>query len=92
MSLKLYVGGLSPATDDQRLLAAFSDYGDITEAVVILKGDSGVSRGFGFVSFADDAAGERAIGGRNGSELDGNTITVNVARPRPTRDERGLSR
>jgi len=82
MSKKLYVGGLSPTTDDARLREAFAEFGDITEAKVISRRHSGESRGFGFVTFTDDAAGDRAISARNSSELDGNTVTVNVARPR----------
>ncbi|HSL19158.1 MAG TPA: RNA-binding protein [Methylomirabilota bacterium] len=80
MSKKLYVGGLSSTTNDLGLRGAFSEYGEITEAKVITQRESGVSRGFGFVTFADDAAGDSAISARNSSDLDGNTITVNVAR------------
>ena len=82
MNQKLYVGGLNAATNDARLREVFSEYGEITEAKVITHRESGASRGFGFVTFTDDACGEKAITGRNSSELDGNTITVNVARPR----------
>jgi len=85
MTQKLHVGGLNATTDDARLRAAFSEYGDITEAKVITRRDSGESRGFGFVTFADDASGEKAIAAKNSSDLDGSTITVSVARPRVDR-------
>lgn len=92
MTQKLYVGGLNSATDDSRLHGAFAEYGEITEAVVITQGDSGASRGFGFVTFADDAAADKAIAARHSTELDGNTIVVNVARPRQSRERSGVSR
>lgn len=56
-SSKLFVGGLSWGTDDQSLREAFSEFGEVTEARVILDRDSGRSRGFGFVSFS---SGEEA--------------------------------
>jgi len=90
MSQKLYVGGLNAATDDARLREAFSEHGEITEAKVITQRESGASRGFGFVTFTDEASGEKAISAKNSSELDGSTITVNVARPR-VEGERGRS-
>jgi RNA recognition motif-containing protein len=50
---------------------------------VITDRDTGRSRGFGFVSFADDDAATRAIDGMNGAELDGRNIRVNEAHDRP---------
>lgn len=92
MSQKLYVGGLNAITDDARLRAAFDEYGEVTEATVVTQRDSGASRCFGFVTFADSACGERAISARDSSELDGNTIAVSVARPRATREVSSFGR
>jgi cold-inducible RNA-binding protein len=89
MSQKLYVGGLNAVTDDARLRAAFDEYGEITEAKVITQRDTGASRGFGFVTFADDASCEKAISAKNSTEFDGSTITVNLARPREEGDRGG---
>ena len=47
MAKKLFVGGLAWATTDQGLQAAFAQYGEITEAVVITDRETGRSRGFG---------------------------------------------
>lgn len=88
MSQKLYVGGLNAVTNDARLLEVFAEYGEVTEAKVITHRDSGASRGFGFVTYADAASGEMAISAKNSTELDGSTITVNVAKPR-TESDRG---
>jgi len=79
MSKKLFVGSLSWDTNDEGLRNAFSDHGEITEAIVISDRDSGRSRGFGFVTFADDEAADKAVAALNGAQLDGRTIRVDVA-------------
>lgn len=79
MAKKLFVGSLSWDTNDDRLHAAFSPFGEITEATVVSDRDSGRSRGFGFVTFSDDDAADKAIAALNGTELDGRTIRVDVA-------------
>jgi RNA recognition motif-containing protein len=87
MSKKLFVGSLSWNTDDQGLRTAFEAFGEVTEAKVITDRGSGRSRGFGFVTMADDGAADTAIEALNDTELDGRTIKVNVAHDR----ERGGS-
>jgi cold-inducible RNA-binding protein len=82
MSKKLFVGGLSFNTDDQGLKESFEKFGEITEAKVITDRDSGRSRGFGFVTMTDEAAADKAIEDMNGTELDGRSLTVNVAKTR----------
>ena len=79
MSKKLFVGSLSWDTNDEGLREAFSPHGTIEEATVISDRDTGRSRGFGFVTFADDEAADKAIAALNGTELDGRTIRVDVA-------------
>ena len=79
MSKKLFVGSLSWDTNDEGLRQAFAPHGEIEEAVVISDRDTGRSRGFGFVTFADDEAADQAIAALNGTELDGRTIRVDVA-------------
>ncbi len=82
MSKKLFVGGLSWDTDDSSLRAAFETFGEVTEAKVITDRETGRSRGFGFVTFVDAAAGEEAIGKMDGTSLDGRTVRVNEAQDR----------
>ncbi|MCU0304077.1 MAG: RNA-binding protein [Thermoanaerobaculales bacterium] len=79
MAKKLFVGSLSWGTNDEGLREAFSPHGEISEAVVITDRDTGRSRGFGFVTFEDDEAADRAVAALNGTELDGRTIRVDVA-------------
>jgi RNA recognition motif-containing protein len=79
MSKKLFVGGLSWDTNDQKLQTAFARFGEITEARVITDRDTGRSRGFGFVTFTDGEHANAAINAMNGTELDGRSIKVNEA-------------
>ena len=79
MSKKLFVGSLSWDTNDEGLRNAFSPHGEISEAIVISDRDTGRSRGFGFVTFDEDEAADKAVAALNGTELDGRTIKVDVA-------------
>jgi RNA recognition motif-containing protein len=79
MSKKLFVGGLSWGTTDEGLHGAFSRFGEIVEAKVITDRETGRSRGFGFVTFANDDGAASAVTEMNGAELDGRTIKVNEA-------------
>jgi len=85
MSKKLFVGGLSWGTDESGLRAAFEQYGEIVEVKVITDRDTGRSRGFGFVTFAETDDANRAIEEMNGKPLDGRNIAVNEAHDRGDR-------
>lgn len=89
MSKKLFVGGLAWATNNDGLRAAFEPFGTITEAAVITERDTGRSRGFGFVTFEDAAAADKAIAEMNGAELDGRSLNVNEAQARQGGGGRG---
>jgi RNA recognition motif-containing protein len=82
MAKKLFVGSLSWNITDDGLLEAFAQHGEVSEAKVITDRMTGRSRGFGFVTFEDDAAADAAIEALNGTELDGRPIRVDVARDR----------
>lgn len=82
MSKKLFVGSLSWNTDDAGLHQAFERFGEVVDAKVITDRETGRSRGFGFVTFAEGAHADTAMQEMNGTELDGRTINVNEARER----------
>eukprot|EP00698_Gefionella_okellyi_P010947 TRINITY_DN2867_c0_g1_i1.p1 TRINITY_DN2867_c0_g1~~TRINITY_DN2867_c0_g1_i1.p1 ORF type:complete len:204 (-),score=40.42 TRINITY_DN2867_c0_g1_i1:166-753(-) len=73
---KLFIGGLSWSTTDESLRRAFEQYGSVTEARVATDRESGRSRGFGFVTFVNDADGNTAISRLDGQDLDGRQIRV----------------
>lgn len=79
---KLFIGSLPWSVDDQKLLEAFSKFGQVTSAVVLKDKMTGRSRGFGFVEFSDDAAADEAVKQMNGADMDGRKLVVNEARPR----------
>ena len=85
MAKKLFVGGLSWDTTDEGLRQAFATYGEITEAKVITDRDTGRSRGFGFVTFAQNEDATSAISKMDGTNLDGKTIKVNEAQEKGPR-------
>ncbi len=92
MSQNLFIGSLAYATTDDSLKAFFETIGEVTSARVVTDRDSGRSKGFGFVEFADEANNQKAVDDLNGKELDGRAINVNLARPkedRPRRDFNG---
>lgn len=81
MSSKIFVGGLPWATTEDGLREAFGGYGEITEATVILDRETGRSRGFGFVTYAEESSAQSALE-MNGRELDGRTLRVDTAHGR----------
>ena len=83
MSNKLFIGGLSWDTDDASLHAAFAPYGEVKEAKVIADRETGRSRGFGFVTYANASDASSAIEAQNGAELDGRTLRVDLAQDKP---------
>lgn len=89
MSKKLYVGNLHYGTTDAKLKDAFAEAGIVEDAMVVVDRMTDRSRGFGFVTMADDAA-QNAIKIWNGRELDGRKLIVNVARPQEKRIPREI--
>ena len=79
MSKKLFVGGLSWNTNDDSLREAFAQFGTVTDSKVITDRETGRSRGFGFVTFSEEAEAKAARAQMDGNQLDGRTIRVDEA-------------
>ncbi|OAL55706.1 hypothetical protein IQ07DRAFT_583151, partial [Pyrenochaeta sp. DS3sAY3a] len=60
--------GLAWHTDDQALRQKFEEFGQVEEAVVVKDRDTGRSRGFGFVRYANDSEADAAMQGMNNEE------------------------
>ncbi len=88
MSTKIFVGNLAFKVTENDLEKMFSQYGPVTEALVMLDRQTGRSRGFGFVSMESAEAAKAAIEALNGSQVEGRPLTVNEARPREERPRR----
>jgi len=90
MGKKLYVGNLAYSVRDNHLEQAFSAYGSVASAKVMMERDSGRSKGFGFVEMGSDSEALAAIEGLNGQSLEGRALTVNEARPMEPRSPGGF--
>jgi len=89
MGNKLYVGNLPYSVRDSDLEQAFSQFGAVTSAKVMMERDTGRSKGFGFVEMGSDAEAQAAINGMNGQPLGGRSVVVNEARPMESRPRSG---
>lgn len=78
---KLYVGNFPYTVDEGQLRSLFSEYGDITEIAMIMDRETGRPKGFAFITFATQQAAEKALE-RNGRDLGGRPLKVNVAMDR----------
>ena len=58
---KLFIGGISWDTNEDRLKEYFRAFGEVLEAVIMKDRATGRARGFGFVVFADPAVAERVV-------------------------------
>ncbi|XP_019433752.1 PREDICTED: heterogeneous nuclear ribonucleoprotein 1-like isoform X2 [Lupinus angustifolius] len=85
---KLFIGGISWDTDEERLKEYFGKYGEVIEAVIMRDRTTGRARGFGFVVFADPAVAERVIMDKH--IIDGRTVEAKKAVPRD--DQQSINR
>jgi RNA recognition motif-containing protein len=83
--IKLYIGNLDYATDEQRLREEFSQFGTVTDVFLPTERGTNRPRGFGFVTLATREAAEKAISKMDQAQLDGRTIRVNESRPKGER-------
>jgi hypothetical protein len=89
MGNKLYVGNLPYSYRDSDMEQAFSQYGTVTSAKVMMERDTGRSKGFGFVEMSSPAEAQAAIEGMNGQQIGGRGLVVNEARPMEPRSGGG---
>ncbi|XP_055801236.1 heterogeneous nuclear ribonucleoprotein 1-like [Solanum dulcamara] len=77
---KVFVGGISWDTNDDRLREYFQAFGDVVEAVIMKDRITGRARGFGFVVFADPSIAENVV--KEKHIIDGRTVEAKKAVPR----------
>ncbi|BFZ11158.1 hypothetical protein BsWGS_14197 [Bradybaena similaris] len=80
----VYIKNFGEELDDAKLRELFETYGKIISAKVMYEG-TGKSRGFGFVSFEEPEAAERAVNMLNGSELGGKQLYCGRAQKKTER-------
>lgn len=76
----MFVGNLSPATDEHQLRVLFAAHGRVTAVDLILDRSSGRSRGIALVTMDSKTEAEVAIRALNGRPVDGRALAVNEAR------------
>lgn len=86
--MNIYIGNLPYSFSEDDLRDLFTSHGEVSSANIIMDRDSGRSKGFGFVEMPDKAQAESAINAVNQSDVQGRSVRVNEARPRPERNRR----
>lgn len=81
----IFVGNLSYGVTEDTLRSLFAEFGDVERVSLVRDRDTGHPRGFAFVEMTGSAEAARAIEALNGREVDGRTMNVNEARPKPER-------
>lgn len=74
---KLFIGGISWDTNEDRLRQYFQNFGDVVEAVIMKDRTTGRARGFGFVVFADPSIAERVVMEKH--VIDGRTVSFFIS-------------
>lgn len=87
--MNIYVSSPELGYERRQLAEPFLQYGEVSSANVITDRETGRSRGFGFVEMPNDAEGQAAIDALDGTDFEGKTIGVNVAKPKGRQACRG---
>ncbi len=87
MATKLYVGGIPYSSTGEGLRAHFEQAGPVEDATILQDKMTGRSRGFGFVTMANDDDAQKAIDMFHGKDFEGRSLTVNIARPMEERPQ-----
>ncbi|KAJ8905822.1 hypothetical protein NDN08_002327 [Rhodosorus marinus] len=77
---KVFIGGLSWETNEDSLKDYFEKFGKLIDCVIMRDRQTGKPRGFGFVTFAEEADAKAAVQERH--ELDGREVEAKLAVPR----------
>lgn len=75
---KLFVGQLPPEATEADLWAVFSPVGEILE-LYVLRGPNGLSRGCGFITYANKFLAQQAIMSNNGKQMGSKVLVVKFA-------------
>jgi RNA recognition motif-containing protein len=87
MNNRLYVGNLSYDVTDTTLRACFNECGAVSDLHIATDRETGRARGFAFVTMSSDAEANNAMSQLNGAMFEGRPLRVNIAEPRPARND-----
>ena len=86
--LSCYIGNISWGSTEDDLRELCTQCGEVTSVRIVTDRETGRSRGFGFVSYADEDSVDQACEALNGAVLGGRPLRVNRANDRPERSDR----
>ncbi|XP_078391400.1 RNA-binding protein 39-like [Cetorhinus maximus] len=84
--MRLYVGSLHSNITEEMLRGIFQPFGKIDSLHVIKDPDTGISRGYGFVTFSESDCARRALEQLHGFELAGRPLKVGLVSDRSEQD------
>jgi RNA recognition motif-containing protein len=82
MEIRIYVGNLAKTTTQEEVQALFAQAGTVSSVEIVADKGTGLSKGFAFVAMANQADADKAITMYNAYDMGGNTLKVNIAKPR----------
>ena len=86
---RLFVGNLSYNTMENQIQDHFAQAGVVTSVNLMLDRFTGKSRGFAFVEMSAAEEAQKAIEMFHEQDLDGRSLTVNIAKPKEDRPAGG---
>jgi len=87
--MNIYVGNLLFDVTESDLREAFEEFGEVTEARLIMDKFSGKSKGFCFIEMPNKEEAQKAIAEMHEKEFKGRALTVSEAKPKVDRGGRG---
>lgn len=79
--MNIYVGNLSRTVTEDALRKLFEGFGAVSSAKIMTDKFTGEPRGFAFLTMEDEEQAQQAINALDNSDLEGQRIRVNTARP-----------
>ncbi len=85
---ELFVGNLDPGVDEKILYDTFSRFGPLLSLPKVAREESGNSKGFGFISYADFDSSDAAVANLNGQYILSKEVSVQYAFKKDGKGER----
>jgi RNA recognition motif-containing protein len=82
MSAKIYVGNLAKTTTEEEINTLFAQAGEVSLVELVKDKATGLSKGFAFVTMAEEGDALKAITMFNAYSLSDHELKVNAAKPK----------
>jgi len=81
----IYINNLDESVSDDKLKELFAPHG-VIKSCVVMKGEDGKSKGFGFINYDTPEEAEKAVNEMNGKEIGGKAIYAGRAQKKSERE------